>query len=42
MPNQISTWSVVLFSILVVSLVAACLPERPAALIDPNVALREL
>ena len=42
MPNEISTWVVVLFSILLVGVVAAYIPARRASLIDPNVALREL
>jgi len=42
MPNEISTWVVVLFSILIVGIAAACIPARRASRIDPNVSLREL
>ncbi len=42
MPNEISTWVVVLSLIVVVGLAAAFGPARRASRIDPNVALREL
>jgi len=42
MPNDIPTWASVLIGILAVGLVAAFVPARRAARIDPNVALRDL
>jgi predicted permease len=42
MPNEISTWVGVLLLILAVGLVAAYIPARRVARIDPNEALRDL
>ena len=42
MPNEISTWVVVLGLIIAVGLAASVGPARRASRIDPNVALREL
>jgi predicted permease len=42
MPNDESTWAVVLVLMLAVGLLAAFLPARRAAAIDPNLALRDL
>ena len=42
MPNDIPTWAVVLLGILAIGLLAAFIPARRAAAIDPNIALRDL
>ena len=42
MPNEISTWAIVLTVIVCVGLIAAYLPARRVSRIDPNAALREL
>lgn len=42
LPNEISTWVVVLLLILIVGLAAALIPARRAASVDPNLALRDL
>jgi len=42
LPNEVSTWVVVLFLILTVGLAAALIPARRAASVDPTIALRDL
>jgi hypothetical protein len=42
LPNEISTWVIVLLGVLTAGLAAALIPARRAASVDPNVALRDL